>query len=359
MRVLFVNSSLTDGGSERAMVLIANQMADLGHDVHMILVRDKPHVYQVDSRIRLTQLNYKSSSKLGVLAERIGLIRGCARKVCPDCIVSFMWDINVMTLAATFGLHTRLVVSERAYPGSAHRGKLSKALEALFYSLADAIVYQTEGARAFCPARLKKKSCVIPNAVSAPNVPPYAGERTKRVVSVGRLTEQKNYPMLLRAFADFSKTHKEYRLQIFGEGRLKPELVDLADKLRIGEKVDFCGFVDDVASRINDASMFVLSSNYEGISNAMAEAMAIGLPVICTDCPVGGAAMMIEDGVNGLLVPVDDVRSLASAMSRIADDKEFALMLSAKAKGVATRFSAQLIGGMWMNVLEKNDVDKA
>lgn len=359
MKVLFINSSLADGGSERAMALVANQMAALGHDVHMILVRDKPCVYQVDSRIRLTQLSYKSLSKPRVLIERLALIRKYARSICPDCMVSFMWDINIMALVATLGLHLRIVVSERAFPGSARRSKLSKVLEGVFYSFADAIVYQTEGARAFCPAHLKGKSRVIPNIVAIPDILPYTGERTKKVVSVGRLTEQKNYPMLLQAFAVFSKTHKDYRLQIFGEGRLKTELVNLTAELQIAERVDFCGFVDDVASQINDASMFILSSNYEGISNAMAEAMAIGLPVICTDCPVGGAAMMIDSGVNGVLVPVNDIQSLASAMSRIADNDEFAQSLSMRAREVIDRFSAPLIGNMWLNVLENKDNSNA
>lgn len=351
MRLLFVNSSLTDGGSERAMVRVANQMAEFGHDVYMLLVRDKKQVYQVDSRIKLIHFSYSSSSKIKILIKRIILIRRYVRVVQPDCVISFMWDINVMTLAATLGLGSRVVVSERAFPRSKERNRLAKYLEAVFYCFAGAIVYQTEGARKYCPVRLKSSSFVIPNVVAAPDVPPYKGRRTKRVVSVGRLTEQKNHAMLLHAFAEFCKLHEGYRLQIFGDGELRTELAELASNLHISEKVDFCGFVSDISSQINDASMFVLSSNFEGISNAMTEAMALGLPVICTDCPVGGAAMIINDGINGLLVPVGDSHALSAAMSTVADSEQLAQQLSINAREVVKRYSAERLGRMWEGVI--------
>lgn len=351
MRLLFVNSSLTDGGSERAMVRVANQMVAFGHDVHMLLVRDKKHVYQVDPRIKLIQFSYDSLSKVKTLIIRLSLIRRYVRAVKPDCVISFMWDINVMTLAATLGLGSRVVVSERAFPGSKERNRMAKYLEALFYRFAAAIVYQTEGARKYCPARLKSSSCVIPNVVAVPDVAPYMGRRTKRVVSIGRLTGQKNHAMLLHAFSEFCKLHEDYRLQIFGDGELRTELTELASSLHISDKVDFCGFVNDVSSQINDASMFVLPSNFEGISNAMTEAMALGLPVICTDCPVGGAAMMINDGINGLLVPVGDSHALSAAMSAVADSEQLAQRLSANAREVVNLYSAERLGQMWEGVV--------
>lgn len=333
------------------MALVANQMAVNGHHVHMILIRNKPQTYPISTKVNIIQLSYDSSSKIRILLQRLKQIRLHAKVIQPDCIVSFMWDVNVMTLISTLGLHARVVISERAFPRSPHRSRWSRFFESSLYGFADAIVYQTEGARTFCPYRFRRKSCVIPNAVAAPTVLPYLGERTKRIVSVGRLTEQKNYPMLIRAFAIFTRAHEDYRLQIFGDGKLKTHLRSIASELGIAERVDFCGFVNDVSQQINDASMFVMSSDYEGISNAMAEAMALGLPTVCTDCPVGGAALMIEDGINGLLVPVGSDEALADAMARIADDADFARSISDKAKEVVERFSAKKIGIMWEEVM--------
>lgn len=350
MKLLFVNASLTQGGSEKAMSAVANQMAELGHDVTMLLVRAKPRTYAVDKRVNVIQLSYPTESKAGIFVRRLRMIRRYAKQLNPDCVISFMWDLNIMTLLATLGLHVRKVVSERSFPGNPDR-KATKVLEQLFYRSADCIVYQTEMARDYCPHRLMSKSCVIPNIVSAPTVEPFRGCRSKRVVTVGRLSAEKNFSMLLDAFSIFWKTHPEFQLTIYGDGELKNELVKQANGLGIADRVEFVGYVDNVAECINDAAMFVLPSNYEGISNAMTEAMALGLPVICTDCPAGGAALMIRNGKNGLLVPVDDAAALTEAMVRVADDSDFALHIGESAKSVVDVFSAEVVGCRWEKVL--------
>lgn len=351
MKILFVNSSLTDGGSERAMSLVANQMVEFGHDVSMVLIRDKERTYHCHPDINLIQLTYPSSYKVFMLLRRLYLIRKHAKAIKPDCVVSFMWDVNVMTLMATAGLGMRIVVSERAVPNSPNRTKLSRKIEDAAYTLANAIVYQTEGARDFCPSRLRNRSRVIPNVVAKPSLVPYEGVRSKTIVSIGRLTEQKNFPMLLEAFAKFSKSHPDYLLRIFGEGEQRGRLIELASGLGIADKTEFVGYISSVSEQINGASMFVLSSNYEGISNAMTEAMALGLPVICTDCPVGGAELVIENGVNGILVPVGDVSALVAAMNLVADNHELAQRISKRAKEVTNRFSSESIGRMWERVM--------
>lgn len=352
MKLLFVNASLTDGGSEKAMVLVANQMVRLGYDVSMLLVRDKESItYVPDSRIELVQFRYPSANKLGILFRRLKLIRAHVKEFEPDCIISFMWDINVMTLAATFGLNVKKIVSERAFPGSSERGAASKRLQDFFYRFADAIVYQTPMARDYCPRALLDKAIVVPNIVASPSVAPFSGVRSKRIVSVGRLTRQKNYPMLLKAFSQFAQKHDDYVLEIYGQGELESELRELVDVLAIGDKVFFEGYVDNVAERIRDAAMFVLASDFEGISNAMTEAMALGIPVVCTDCPVGGASLMIEDGTNGLLVPVGDNVALAKAMAKIADDAELSNRISTNAKESVSKFSAEKIGDLWKGLV--------
>lgn len=351
MKLLFVNASLTDGGSERAMTLVANQMAALGHEVIMLLVRNKERTYEVSPNIEVVQLTYSSNNKLIILSKRLKAIRNIVKERKPNCVVSFMWDINVMTLASTLGMDVRKVVSERAFPKSGERSRFGTLLAHLFYRGASAIVFQTPDVMNCFPASLRNRGYVIPNIVREPDVEPFKGVRAKRIVSVGRLTAQKNFAMLISAFAQFSQTHPEYVLEIFGEGGQRALLGELAHDLGVADKVSFAGYVSNVSERINDASIFVMSSNYEGISNAMAEALALGLPTVCTDCPVGGAALMIKDGVNGLLVPVGDSKALASAMSRIVDDDVLAKGLSDRAKDVVNHFSTKKIGLMWEEVI--------
>lgn len=352
MKLMFMNSSLTGGGSERAMTLVANQMVDIGHEVEMVLLRNKTRTYYVDPRITIRQFVYSGSSKLSMFFERLKMIRDAVKKSNPDCVITFMWDLNVMVLAATIGLNVRKVISERCLPDSDYRSVFSKLLERSFYGLADGIVYQTEGARKFCPKRLKSRSYVIPNIVLKSPIKPHIGKRQNKVVSVGRLTKQKNFSLLLDTFARFHRSYPSYRLEIYGEGELRSSLEAQAKQLGISDFFELKGYVADVAACINDAAMFVLSSDYEGISNAMTEAMALGLPVICTDCPVGGAAMMIQDEVNGLLVPVRDSDAMTSALCRLAKDVQLQSLFSEEAKKVSENYSAARIANLWEGVLD-------
>jgi glycosyltransferase involved in cell wall biosynthesis len=258
-----------------------------------------------------------------------------------------MWDLNLLTLAAAVGTGVSVIVSERAFPGAATRSRLSTLLERVAYRRAHRIVYQTPMAQEHCPPELRGKSVVVPNIIEPPTTAPAASPLERRVVSVGRLVPQKNYPLLIRAFAQFRSVHADWVLEIYGKGVLETSLRELAVELGVADAVRFPGYVADVTARIRDAGMFVLSSDYEGISNALAEAMALGLPVVSTDCPVGGAALLIDDHKSGLLVPVRDVRALGSAMQAIADDPALADRIARGARAAVQRFSPERLAQVW------------
>ena len=198
---------------------------------------------------------------------------------------------------------------------------------------------------------IQKKGVVIPNPIND-QIPYFdVKEREKVIMSAGRLKPQKNYPLLIRAFAKFSASFPDYYLDIYGEGYLLEELVALADELGVKEKVRFKGFCSDIFPIMAKVGMFVMSSDYEGISNSMLEAIAIGTPTICTDCPVGGARQMIEDQVNGMLVPLGDVDALAAAMCKVAGDKEFAEMLGNNGKKIREKYPIEVIAEKWIGVM--------
>ena len=178
------------------------------------------------------------------------------------------------------------------------------------------------------PEKLRKKTVVIPNPVSADMPEPFSGERKKRVVSVARLQPQKNHKLLIDAFANFVKKFPDYELHIFGVGELEAELRRQSERHEIASKVVFRGFSSNVKEDIWDSAMFVLSSDYEGISNSMIEALAMGVPVIATDCPVGGARSYIKNNVNGILTPVGDKDALAAAMVKVAENPMLSKKLS-------------------------------
>ena len=162
----------------------------------------------------------------------------------------------------------------------------------------------------------------------------------------------KNQQLLIHAFAEFVKEHEDYKLEFFGKGSLEEELWELAKALGIEEKVVFHGFCANVKEKIHDSSMFVLCSNYEGVSNSMIEALAMGIPVIATDCPVGGARSCIKHGENGLLIPVGDQEALTKCMIELAENNELSERLSVNAEKIREKCTVERIANQMLQALE-------
>lgn len=354
-KIIFVNASLTGGGSERVMATLANSLADMGFDVTMIVVRDKERTYELNKKVNDIQLTYKNNNILYILFKRIYKIRKIIKKRNADTIISFMSDINFFTILSCINLNKRVIISERAHPllinVNTKKPLYIRILKKLLYPLADGVVFQTKFAKECYPAKIRKKGYLIPNPIS-PNLPDvYNGTRKKVIVAAGRLSEEKNFSMLISAFYEVSKIHKDYKLIIYGRGHMLKNLKLLRKKLNLEDKVKFPGYVDNLMERIKNASIYVSSSNFEGISNSMLEAMAMGIPSICTDCPVGGAAMVIENNKNGILIPVGDVLALRDAMLKIIEDQEFGKLLSMEAVKVRDRYDVSKICKMWIDVI--------
>lgn len=255
--------------------------------------------------------------------------------------------------ASLFGLfvNNKVVISERNDPAQYPESKRYRLFRNFCFRLADVCIFQTEDALKFFPKSVQKKGVVIPNPING-QIPEFAIKtRNKSIIAVGRLKPQKNFPMLIRAFSMFNLKFPEYTLDIYGEGYLIDELKALAERLKVADKVEFHGFSNDIYPLMASAAMYVSSSNYEGISNSMLEALAIGVPTICTDCPVGGARQMIEDGVNGLLVPVGDDKKLFKAMCRVAEDKEFANFLAKNGHEIRKKYPVSVIASKWLSVM--------
>lgn len=157
--------------------------------------------------------------------------------------------------------------------------------------------------------------------------------------------------MTIRAFAEFHKSHPDYTLEVFGKGSLYAELVQLANDLGVAESVVFKGFSPGALEHVRTASAFVMSSRFEGLSNSMLEALAMGVPTVCTRCLGGGAETVIEDGVNGLLVDVNDVAAEARSLDRIVDDLEFARTISTRARRLREELSLENIGNSWRRLI--------
>lgn len=339
MKIVFIIPNMTGGGTERVISLLSQEYIRMGLDVAIMQFAGYEHAYELDDKIEDFSIAPKSSGNPIIMIRRLVDMRKYFKNN-PDCLIfSFCVMGAVFSVMSTFGMKRYILVAERSSPDSCKQVRLRNWA----YKRTNRITFQTQEGITYFPDWIKSKAIVIPNPIDAAIPKPYDGPRTKRIVSVGRLHAVKNHELLFDAFADFSKQFPEYELHIYGQGELEQELKEHAGHLKISDKVIWHGFRKDVTEEIKDAGMFISTSNYEGISNSMLEALAMGIPSICTDCPIGGARSYIEHGKNGLLIPVRDKDALTRAMIQIASDASFADKLSENAAGLRDKYSVNSI----------------
>lgn len=345
--ITFVCPHLGKGGAERVMSILIRNYVKIGWRVQLILLYEDFIEYPIPDAVEKVFLNLSRRHTPLTLLSRWKKIRAA---VTGDVVVAFLYSAIRDTAFSMTGADKKLIISDRSDPANEPPGKIQQFARTLSYYFVDRIVFQTQDAKDYFPRAIQKKGVIIPNPVSSglPEANPEDAE--KIIVAAGRLEPQKNFPLLIRSFAKLSAEFPDYRLQIYGRGYLEEELKDLTHTLKIADKVDFPGFVTDIHERMRRASVYVSSSDYEGISNSMLEAMAMGVPTICTDCPVGGARETITDGVNGILFPVGDEEALYRAMKKILSDKAFAQTLSANSMRIKDSLSEEAIFERWLSV---------
>lgn len=347
--IFFVHPSLLGGGAERVAIALASYFVDNGYHFTFLLTKDKSVKYPIPPGVAV--VDDFADSSVGPL-QQIRYIRG-AMKANPQAIfISFLPHQNMYTLIASIGLSNKVIVSVRNdprfdFPGNAILPRVRDVL----YRRASTIVFQTKSQMELLPHALQAKGTIILNPLSSLVPEPYLGTRRKAIVTSGRLEEQKNHAMTIQAFTQFHKSHSDYTLEIFGEGSLEIELRHLAEELDVADFVFFEGFSSNALEHVRTASVFVMSSRFEGLSNSMLEALSMGVPIVCTRCLGGGAEAVIEDGLNGLLVDIDDVDAEVGALTRLVEDSTFANAVSREAAKLRDTLSLDEIGDKWLGLL--------
>ena len=362
MRLTLIISSLSSGGAERVLSIMANYWARKGWQINLVTFDDgaTPPFYELDSGIKHIPLDLARVSANPLVAGRNNLrrvfaLRSAIRESRPRCVLSFLDQVNVLTLLAARGLRIPVVVTEQTYPPSHNIGRTWNILRNRTYPEADCVVGVTARVLSHFSPRIQARARVIPNPVlsqrCAAEQP--AGDLLNRpaLLAVGRLDLHKGHDLLLKAFARLKERHANWTLTVLGEGPLRQELESLRQRLGIADRAHFRGRVPDPNSFLRQADIFVTASRYEGFPMALGEAMACGLPVIATDCP-SGPAEMIRDGTDGILVPTEDVEALTAAMDRLMADRSLRERLGSRASEVTERFGLEKIMRMWEETIE-------
>ena len=343
-KIVFVVPDMAGGGTEKVITLLANEYVKRGIPVGILTYAGNEYAYQLDSRVERFCAAMPSAGNLKVRLERFRKMREYFKTNKGCKIFSFSTIGTGFVVLSTLFMKRDMMVSERTDPQTCDH----KLYRDFFYHFAHTLVCQTPDGVTCFPKSLQKRACVIGNPVSESIANFYDGERKKEIVTVGRLQPVKNQKMLINAFSIFEKEYSDYTLHFYGKGPLEKELKDQVKQLELENKVVFHGFSTKVDEEIRESSMFVLSSNYEGVSNSMVEALALGIPAIATDCPIGGCKMYIKHSENGLLVPVGDEKALAEAMKQLAANPELAKKMSLNAREVRKEYSIQRIADMML-----------
>jgi len=342
------------------VAFVANSLAERGYAVSIANLNAVPqyvnaYKQKLNSGVGVYENDITAKNSI---SNKIKFVCRIAKKTESDIIIGFTSYPNMCAKIASAFLGIPSIMSERGDP-SKTAGTTFKSKIALFLiNRSRGGVFQTEGARSFYGKGLQKRGVVIPNPIfidgEVPNVV-YA-EREKTVVSVGRLDNfQKRYDVMLDAFEIFSEKHPEYILKLYGRGNDEELIRQWVNERDLTDKVRFMGLTTQPMQDICRDGMFLITSDFEGISNSLLEAMAVGLPCVSTDHTPGGARLLIQDHENGLLAPVADPQGLANAMCELAEDSDLASMCGENAKDVVNRFAPEKIIDMWEEYIQKHN----
>ena len=346
--IAFVLPSLGMGGAERVASELANEFVKNGINTSIILLDNNEICYELDENIDIHFIEYdKNQNTIKRNLQRIKKLRNLLVEKQIDSVISFVTSADFLAVLATRNIKTKVYVSERSDPSKSSK-KISM-IRNFLYKRADGVIFQTKEAMEYFPKKIQKKGKIIWNPVKS-NLPRWdsVNEHKKVIVTACRLEESKNIPMLIDAFEKVKKIHKDYELVIFGNGAEKDNIQAKIKQLGLEESVFLKGRNNHWHDEAIQFSIFVLSSNYEGMSNSLLEALAMGIPVISTDHPVGGAREVIRNQENGFLIKVNDTDELYTRLIELIENENLQKKFSNESKKVIQEMNIKVIAKKWL-----------
>lgn len=342
--------NLSGGGAERVICNLADYLVNSKCKINILTVVKGEQAYSLDARIKIDSLSEEKELSSSLQNYRLWTkrLKDYNSMYKPDCYIAMLLvPIKLILMLRPF-IKGKIIISERNDPQS-YPFKTKKQLRILA-RFADGFVFQTPGAEHwYSEISRGKLTRIIPNAInnSFLDINTDNVVRSEYIVAVGRLEKQKNHNLLLEAFTMLSKEFDHYILVIYGEGSLKKDLEARVKELKIENKVEFAGFETNIQNKIKNASLYVLSSDYEGMPNSLIEAMALGIPCISTNCPCGGPEYLIKSGDNGILIPVNNAIALRNAIEALLSNPDKANELGKSAKDIKKILAPEVVYKKW------------
>lgn len=360
-KIAFHLNCLEQGGAERVVTNLANQFAANGYEVLIATEWYGENEFQTDERVRRVHVGLREGDekkhRLIQFHLRVKYLREFLKTEKPDILISFARKALYRGLMAAYFIKVPVLISVRTDPAGHYEERSDKIQIPILFPRADGCVFQTKGQKAFFAPRLQDNSRIILNPIN----PKYIGvpepvKRRKAVVQSGRLVDFKNQPMLIRAFIEVHRKHPDYTLEIYGGDSFdgtKEILEQIIAENQAGGYVHLMGASDRLEQELTDASVYAFSSDWEGLPNALMEAMALGLPIVATDCPCGGPATIMTNEVDGLLIPIKNQKALEEGINRLIEDRELAERLGKEARHIAEKANGEAVFRQWQEYIEE------
>jgi len=347
LKIGLIISKSSYGGGERMQQMLLSEFKNKGYEL-IIFTWEDSNLNEFNNSFSKIILKRKYG-KIQQFIYEVFQINKEIRSLKLDCLLIF--GTSESFILASFFSRTKSISSLRVDPRFPKNNLVTTLRRMLSFSLSNGIVFQTEAVRQCFSKNIISKSTVIPNPVIDDDLPNEQRNRENIIVSVGRLSSEKNYPLLINAFSNISPS--DYTLHIYGIGPLKSYLQNLIAKLGMEDKIFLKGQVNRVVDKIADAEIFVLCSNFEGMPNALIEAMAMGLACISTVFPSGAAEFLIKNKENGLLIPVGGQKELEESLELLINDKSLRTKIGNKAIEIRSLLQKEKIINQWLSFIKK------
>lgn len=358
MKILFVSYSLCNGGAERVLASLANQFVNMGVETEVLLYQRNEGEYYLDEKVQIIEMGNEAYHGKNVVARslnRIKFIRKILKTEQPDVVIPFL---DVMVTESKIGaifLNTKVVATVRNSPFQTPETAVGRFFRNIIFEFCDGVFVQNIAQKGYFSKNIQKKTFVVANPVSNNLIcseKQYSAD-VKSFVTCGRLHSQKNHKMLVNAFSKFLKKHPDCILKIYGVGPVKKELEEHIVELGLSNNVFCMGRTENVQAVLEQSDCFVLSSDFEGMPNALMEAMAVGVPCISTDCPTGPSDL-IENYRSGLLTEVNNADKMADALCYMAEHPDDAIAMGQNAKKyISENYSEKFIADKLLNNLKE------